>query len=79
MLQHIRHNRYARGALDAMNAAVVSLILVVLINLGMGALKDWLTVSIATAALALLLIRNLNATWIVIGGAIVGLIASMAR
>jgi chromate transporter len=74
MLQRIRHNRYARGALDAMNAAVVSLIFVVLINLGMAALKDWLTILIAIAALALLLWRNINATWIIVAAGFLGLL-----
>jgi chromate transporter len=79
MLQRIRHNRYARGALDAMNAAVVSLILVVLINLGMAALKDWQTILIAVAALALLLWRNLNSTWIIVGAGLAGALASLAQ
>jgi chromate transporter len=74
MLQRIRHNRYARGALDAMNAAVVSLILVVLINLGMAALTDWLTILIAIVSLALLLWQNLNATWVIIVAGLLGLV-----
>ncbi len=79
MLQRIRHNRYARGALDAMNAAVVALILVVLVNVGISALKDWLTILIAVASLALLIWRNVNATWIVLASGIIGLIASLLR
>ncbi|HTL28572.1 MAG TPA: chromate transporter [Tepidisphaeraceae bacterium] len=74
MLQRIRHNRYARGALDAMNAAVVSLILVVLINLGQAALKDWLTILIACASLTLLLWRNINSTWIILSAGLLGLL-----
>jgi chromate transporter len=57
-----------------MNAAVVSLIFVVLINLGMAALKDWLTILIAIAALALLLWRNINATWIIVAAGFLGLL-----
>jgi chromate transporter len=78
VLQRIRHNRYARGALDAMNAAVVSLIAVVTVKLGMAALfpqgrVDVPAVVIAAATLAVLLRWNVNSTWLIAAAAAVGL------
>jgi chromate transporter len=79
MLQRIRHNRYARGALDAMNAAVVALILVVLINLAQAALRDWLTILIAIVSLSLLLWKNINSTWIILSAGAIGALAAALR
>lgn len=82
MLQRIRQNRFARGALTAMNAAVVALLLVVCWKLGTAALMpggrlDVIYVVVAVVSLAVLLKFNLNATWLVVGGAIVGLLRTL--
>lgn len=68
----LRAARWARGALDGMNAAVVALILAVSVQLAMTALGGWWSYAIAAAALAILLMLDLNATWIVAGAALAG-------
>jgi len=82
MLQRIRKNRFARGALTARNASVVALLLVVCWKLGTAALApggrvDGIFIVVATVSLTLLLKFNLNATWLVLGGAVVGLVRSI--
>jgi chromate transporter len=79
LLQRLRANRLARGALDGMNAAVVGLMIVVAVRLAGAALikgsrydVDWLNVVILACAAAALLRWKLNATWVVIGAGIVG-------
>ena len=77
LLQRVRHNRYARGALDAMNAAVVALILIVTIRLA-GA-SFWPNgaahvgnIALSLVSLAALLLLDVNSTWIVLIAAGVG-------
>ncbi|HEV2296360.1 MAG TPA: chromate efflux transporter [Tepidisphaeraceae bacterium] len=77
LLQRIRTNRYARGALDGMNAAVVALILVVTIGLAgasffPGGQLHLGNVVLAVTALAALLALHLNSTWVVLIGGVVG-------
>ena len=83
VLDRLRRNAIARGALDAMNAAVVSLIAVVAVQLAMRSFYDavaqrivYLHLIIAAASLALLLRTKLNATWLIVGAGLVGWLAS---
>ena len=83
VLPRIRGNRYARGALDAMNAAVVALIAVVCWRLGQATLApggrvDLFAIAIAAASLALLLWKNINATWLIAASGLLGLLRLMA-
>ena len=79
VLPAIRANRYAAGALRSMNAAVVALIVVVCWRLGGSALfpggrPDWLAVGVALVSLVVLLIWNLNSTWLILASALVGVV-----
>jgi chromate transporter len=79
LLPAIRRNRYAEGALRAMNAAVVALIVVVCWRLAATAFApnyhaDWLAIAIAIISLALILIWNVNTTWLILGSAAVGVL-----
>ena len=79
ILPRIRRNRYARGALDAMNAAVAALIVVVCWRLGAAALAptgrpDTFAIVIAAASLAAILWKNVNATWLIIAAGLLGLL-----
>jgi chromate transporter len=79
VLPRIRQNRYARGALDAMNAAVVALIAVVCWRLGAAALApagrpDGFAIVIALANLAAILWKNVNATWLIVASGILGVL-----
>jgi chromate transporter len=74
-LPKIRQNPKARGALDAMNAAVVALIGVAAILLAQNALSAppiALSVAISLASLALLLIWNVNSTWLILAAIFIG-------
>ncbi len=83
LLQRVRANRLARGALDGMNAAVVGLMAVVAVRLAGATLLvgprfgvDWLNVLVLACATAALLRWKLNATWVVLGAGVVGWAAS---
>jgi chromate transporter len=78
LLQRIRQNRIARGALDGMNAAVVALMAVVAVRLAGTALLtsggwrvDWMNLLIFMLALAGLFWK-INATWLVLGAGLLG-------
>jgi chromate transporter len=82
VLPRIRQNRYARGALDGMNAAVVALIVVVCWRLGAAALApggrpDLFGIVIALASLVAILWKNVNATWLILASGLLGLIRLM--
>ncbi|MGB7161102.1 MAG: chromate efflux transporter [Tepidisphaeraceae bacterium] len=77
VLQRLRQNRYARGALDGMNAAVVALIFVVTLRLAgasflPGGSAHVGNILIALASLVLLIAFNLNSTWLILGAGIAG-------
>ena len=79
MLQKIRANRFARGALKAMNAAVVALIFVVCCRLGADAFvrdghANLFSIFIAAASLVVLLVWNVNSTWLILASALIGLV-----
>ena len=84
LLQRLRTNPTARGALDAMNAAVVGLMIVVAARLALVAVFkeplraiDWLNVLILACTMAALLVWKLNATWVVLVAALAGWVASL--
>jgi chromate transporter len=79
VLPRIRQNRYARGALDGMNAAVVALIAVVCWRLGVAALApvgraDAFGIIIAVASLVAILWKNVNATWLIVAAGLLGIL-----
>jgi chromate transporter len=79
VLPRIRQNRFARGALDGMNAAVAALILVVCWRLGAAALApqgkpDGFAILIALASLAAILWKNINATWLILAAGALGIL-----
>ena len=81
-LPAIRANPYARGALDAVNAAVVALIGVVLLRLAQTTLApnwrlDWVNLVLVIATAFLLIARNINSTWLVGFAALLGLIRTL--
>lgn len=79
LLDRLRKSVIARGALDAMNAAVVVLIGFTLYRMGTGAFVpggsvDGLNMVLAIAGIGLMLWKNVNATWLVVGAMGVGVI-----
>jgi chromate transporter len=67
-----RQNPRIRSALDAMNAAVVALILVVSLSLARESLTGLFPITIAIISLILLLKFNLNSTWLILSSALLG-------
>jgi chromate transporter len=77
LLPRLRANPLARGALDGMNAAVVSLILVVSLWFARSVLYtpagvDWLATTIFLTSLTLLLATKINPTWLILASAALG-------
>jgi chromate transporter len=84
VLPRIRQNPHAAGALRAMNAAVVALIVVVCWRLGAAAFvhdrsPQWLPITVATMTLIVLLKWNVNTTWIILASALIGLAHTAMR
>jgi chromate transporter len=78
LLPRLRASPLARGALDGMNAAVVSLILVVSLWFARSVLYaatgvDWLATVIFLTSLAVLLATRINATWLILASAAIGI------
>jgi chromate transporter len=61
--------------LDGVNAAALGLMAAVTLALGRAAVVDWPTAVLAVAAAVLLLRWKVSSTWLVLGGAAVGLAA----
>ena len=73
ILPRLRRSPAARAALDAVNVASLALMAVVTWQLAGAALVDAWTVTLAGAAAVLLLQYRVNSSWLVLGGAAVGL------
>jgi chromate transporter len=61
------------------NAASLALMAVVTVQLARGAVVDVLTATLAVASAVLLLRFKLNASWLVLGGAVIGLAVAVLR
>jgi chromate transporter len=84
VLPRLRRSAWARGALDGMNAAVVSLIAVVTVWFAGSVLwsagrVDPLAAGVFAIALFLLLLTRINATWLILASGLVGIVAHAAR
>jgi chromate transporter len=78
LLSRARRSSWSAAALDGVNAAAIALMTGVTVQLGRASLTDWLTVLVALVSLALLVRWRVNPTWLVIGGAVVGLVHTFA-
>jgi chromate transporter len=74
LIPRIRHSPWTSGLLDGVNITALGLMAAVTWQLGRASLVDPLTGALALLSLALLLKYKLNATWLVLGGAVVGLL-----
>jgi chromate transporter len=74
LISKIRRSETAGAFLDAVNAASLSLMAVVTWQLGRAAIIDWLTVALLIGSLVLLMRYQLNSVWLVLGGALMGLL-----
>jgi chromate transporter len=74
LASRIRQSKLAAAFLDGVNAAAVALMAVVALSLGRASLVDGWTAALALASLALLLRFRINATWLILGGAAIGIV-----
>ena len=70
----LRASPTAGAFLDGVNVASLALMAVVTWQLGSAALVDWITVLLAIVAAAVLLLWRINSAWLVLTGAVVGLV-----
>ena len=75
VLPRICENRYARAALDGVNAAVVGLIWAVAFRFAWDLRRDLLPVATCCGSLIVLLRWRANATWLIVASAAAGLFA----
>ncbi len=75
----LRASPWTGAFLDGVNVAAVGLIAGITIQLGEAALVDVLTVALAVVAAGVLIRFKPNSAWLVLGGAVVGLLSSLWR
>jgi chromate transporter len=70
----IRKSKLAAAFLDGVNAAAVALMATVALSLGRATIIDGWTLAMALISAALLLRFRVNATWLILGGAALGIL-----
>jgi chromate transporter len=76
LLSRARASKWSAAALDGVNAAALALMAGVSVQLATKSLVDWLTILIGLCSLGALVRLRVNSTWLVLGGACVGLVHS---
>jgi chromate transporter len=79
LIPKIRSSTWAGSLLDGVNASSLGLMAAVTVQLASSSLTDPVTTGLAIASLVLLLRYKVNTTWLIAGGAMVGLITSFIR
>ncbi len=79
LIPRLRNSTWASGLLDGVNVASLGLMAAVTWQLGRSSLTDSLTVLIACVSLVLLVRFRINSTWLIIGGAMIGLGSAFFR
>ena len=79
LIPYIRRSATAAAFLDGVNVASLALMAAVSYQLGRAAIVDWLTIGLTIASAVLLLRFRINSAWLVLGGALVGIVAQVAR
>lgn len=73
VLPRLRRSRWTARFLDGLNVASLALMAVVTAQLGRSAVTDWTTTSLAIVSAVLLIRFRTNSTWLIGGGALIGL------
>jgi chromate transporter len=73
LVPRIRQSTWLSALLDGVNMAAIGLMAAVTVEIARAALIDWLTIGLALLAGLLLIRFKINSTWLIIGGALVGL------
>jgi chromate transporter len=79
LIPRMRKSVWVSGLLDGVNAASLGLMAAVTVQLGVASLTDWLTVVLFIVSTVLLIRYKLNATWLIAGGAVIGLAVSFLQ
>lgn len=79
ILGNIEDNKYVEGAFRGIKAAICGLIAVACIRLGKQSFTDWFGWALGIGAFVLVVFVKLTAVWVVIGGAVLGIIYTMAE
>jgi chromate transporter len=74
VVPRLRRSPWTGAALDGFAAAALGLMAGVTVDLGRAAINGWYTALLAVAALAVLVRWRPNAAWIVLGGAVFGVV-----
>jgi chromate transporter len=77
LVPRIRASRFASGVLDGVNVASLALMAVVTWHLGRRTITNPTMVLMAAGALVALVRYKMNATWVVVAGALIGLVTSL--
>ncbi len=78
-IPRMRGSAWFSSLLDGVNAAALGLMAGVTWQLGRSSLVDPLTVTIAVVSLVLLMRFKVNSTWLIAGGALIGLLSAALR
>ncbi len=79
LIPRLRRSPWVRGLLDGVNVASLALMTAVTWQLGRASLTDPLTIVVAIVSFVLLFRYKVNTTWLIAGGAIIGLINAILR
>lgn len=79
LIPRLRSSAWASGLLDGVNVASLGLMAAVTWQLGRASLTDPFTALIALIALIVLIRFKVNSTWLIAGGAVLGLLSTALR
>lgn len=79
LVPRLRKSPLAGAVLDGVNVAALALIAVVTWQLFRSAVVDWTTLVLAVLSLFLLIVYRVNAVWLVVGGALIGVGSTFLR
>jgi chromate transporter len=74
LAQRIRKSKQAAAFMDGVNAAAVAVMAAVALWLGRSTLVDGWTFALAVVSAILLVRYRINATWLILGGAVIGIL-----
>jgi chromate transporter len=76
LISRVRNSAWLSGFLDGVNVASLGLTAAVTWQLGRASLIDPLSILLALVSLGLLIRFKINSTWVIVGGAIIGLLSA---
>ena len=79
LIPKVRNSAWIGGLLDGVNIASLGLMGAVTVDLGRASLINIPTIIIALVSIVLLMRFKINSTWLIVGGAMIGLLTSALR